>query len=77
MSVSENCENLHPTKISHYTVLFIVQSEVMRFGRQNSDDSAEEEMYERGESELTATRLQLPRKVVSEAAPMPAKRVSI
>ena len=49
----------------------------MRFGRQNSDDSAEEEMYERGESELTATRLQLPRKVVSEAAPMPAKRVSI
>lgn len=48
-----------------------------RFGRQNSDDSGEEEMYERAESELTATRL--PRKAASEAthlAPRPAKKVN-
>ena len=49
----------------------------MRFGRQNSDDSGEEEMYERAESELTATRL--PRKAASEAThlpPRPAKKVN-
>ena len=49
----------------------------MRFGRQNSDDSGEEEMYERAESELTATKL--PRKAASEApqlAPRSAKKVS-
>ena len=50
----------------------------MRFGRQNSDDSGEEEMYERAESELTATKL--PRKTASEAtyfAPRPAKKVNV
>ena len=59
----------------HHT--FVVQSEVMRFGRQNSDDSGEEEMYERAASELTATKL--PRKTVSETthlAPRPARKVN-
>ena len=49
----------------------------MRFGRQNSDDSGEEEMYERAESELTATKL--PRKAVSETpqfVPQPVKKVN-
>lgn len=49
----------------------------MRFGRQDSDDSGEEEMYERAKSELTATKL--PRKAASEApqfAPRPAKKVN-
>lgn len=50
---------------------------MVRFGRQNSDDSGEEEMYERAASELTATKL--PRKAASEATylpPRPAKKVS-
>ena len=48
-----------------------------RFGRRNSDDSGEEEMYVRAESELTATKL--PHKAASESAqlaPRPAKKVS-
>jgi hypothetical protein len=54
-----------------------MQSEVKRFGRRNSDDSGEEEMYERAESELTATKL--PRKAASEATrlpPRPARKVN-
>lgn len=48
----------------------------MRFGRQNSDDSGEEEMYVRAASELTTTRL--PRNSASEQLPTrPAKKVSI
>ena len=51
----------------------IMQSEVMRFGRQNSEDEDEEEMYVRGESELTATKYQLPRKTTSESAQLPSR----